>query len=297
MKSAAPIAVAFREVRHFRPDDSLHCEAIEVRGKLHDWTIPAHRHDGLHQFQWLERGRMQLTLDHVPHDVEAPAALVVAPGCVHAFAYAPESAGHQVTVPSTVLQKAFGGTPALAARLGASRVLDRTAIGDEAPLVRERFARLAAEFEQVAPGRTEALQAHVVLLATWFLRHRGDASPVDAREGIRDTLVQRYRALVEQHLREQRPLGFYADQLAVTADHLSRACRAVTGQSALELMHERLAREARRLLAYTDAPVADVARELGFADPAYFSRFFARRAGRSPLGYRVAWQNGTAVEP
>lgn len=109
--------------------------------------------------------------------------------------------------------------------------------------------------------------------------------------------MRRYRSLFELHLRRHQPLGFYARALQVTPDHLSRSCRAVTGLSALDLLHERLLLEARRLLSYTQAPVADVARDLGFDDPAYFSRFFARRDGHAPQEYRAALQVGQAVPP
>jgi AraC family transcriptional activator of pobA len=297
MRSSAPIAVAFREVRHFKPDDCLHCEPVEVRGQLHDWTIPAHRHEGLHQFQLLERGAVEAALDAVSHRIAAPAAFMIPPGCVHAFAYAPDCSGLQVTVPSALLQQAFAGAPALAARLATVRLLHGEAMEAAAGSAHALFAALRQEFEQAASGRMEALQAHAVLLATWFLRQSASEEPEEARRALRDTLVQRYRALLELHLRRHRPLGFYADALKVTPDHLSRTCRAVTGQSALDLLHDRMLLEARRLLAYTDAAVVDIARELGYADPAYFSRFFTRRAGRSPLAYRSALQSGKAVQP
>lgn len=297
MKTALPVAVAFREVRHFRPDDCLHCEAIEVRGHLHDWTIPAHRHAGLHQFQLLRSGSAQVVLDQLPHRVIAPAVIVMAPGCVHSFDYEPGSSGLQVTLPSAMLARAFAGTPSLADGFGASRVIDRDALAGSEDDVGELFVRLAAEFERAAPGRTEALQAHVALLAVSLLRCEHERQAAGAPAALRDTLVQRYRALLEIHLRQHRPLGFYADALHVTPDHLSRACRGVTGLSALELMHDRLVLEARRLLAYTNAQIGEIATELGFTDPAYFSRFFTRRAGGSPLAYRTALQAGTAAQP
>ncbi|HEU5294490.1 MAG TPA: helix-turn-helix domain-containing protein [Burkholderiaceae bacterium] len=297
MKPASPIAVAFREVRHFKPDDWLHCEDIAVRGRLQDWTIPAHRHEGLHQFQLLERGQAQVMLDRVPHRVQAPAALMVAPGCVHAFRYAPDSAGTQVTVPSARLSAALATAPLLAARLPTSHVLPAEQVRRARDHVKRLFSDLGAEFERAAPGRTEALAAHLLLLATWFLREAGDVPTEHARVSWRDTLVQRYRALLEVQLKRHQPLGAYAQQLNVTPDHLSRVCRAATGLSALELLHERLVLEARRLLAYTEAPVGEVARELGFDDPAYFSRFFARRAGAAPHAYRVAFAQGEALPP
>jgi len=78
----------------------------------------------------------------------------------------------------------------------------------------------------------------------------------------------------------------YADRLGLTPERLNRMTRAETGQSALDLVHERLAREACRRLTYVAAPIARLAAELGFDDPAYFCRFFKRRIGKSPRDFR-----------
>ena len=291
------MAVPFREVRHFQPDDCLHVESIDVRGRLHQWDIPAHRHEGLHQFQLLERGGALATIDGVHMQLRAPAALMLAAGAVHAFRYEPDSAGHQVTVPSALLQRALAGASALAARLSSSFVLDREAISADAAEGIDVFMQLEREFQLSRPGRIEALQAQVVLLALWFLRHAGEPAAEEHRRALRDTLVQRYRAMLELQFKLHRPVSFYAAALQVSADHLSRACRAVAGLSALEVMHERVLLEARRLLAYTAASVSQIAQELGFEDPAYFSRFFARLSGQAPSVYREAVAQGLAASP
>lgn len=296
-RPTAPLAVHFREVRHHQPDDCLHCETIAVRGQLHQWDIPAHRHEGLHQFQLLERGAATATLDGVQLRLRAPVALMLAAGTVHAFRYEPDSAGHQVTVPSTLLQQALSTAPALAMRLNASFVLDRDSLGADADEAVDLFLQITREFGLARPGRIEALKAQAVLLALWFLRRGGDGLHDEQRVALRDTLVQRFRALLELHFRGHAPVSFYAERLQVSADHLSRACRSSSGLSALDLVHERLLLEARRLLAYTPAAVAEVAHELGFEDPAYFSRFFTRRAGVSPSAYREAVAQGVAQTP
>ena len=296
-QKTAPVAVAFREVRHFKPDDWLHCEPLALRGQLHDWTIPAHRHEGLHQLQFLAQGQAQVTLDDVPQQLEAPALLLVAPGCVHALRYQPGSQGRQITVPSSRLQGAFADSPALCTLLAHTQVMQGEAVRADLARVTAWCDALDDEFNGSAPGRTGALQAHLVLLLTWLLRRVAPAPADEARRALRDTLVQRYRALIELHLRRHPPLGFFAAQLKVTPDHLSRSCRSVTGLSALDLLHERRLLEARRLLAYTDAPVAAVARDLGFDDPSYFSRFFTRRAGCAPQDWRAMLQTGQASPP
>ena len=297
LRKTAPVAVAFREVRHFKPDDWLHCEPLALRGQLHDWTIPAHRHEGLHQLQFLARGQAQVTLDGVPQQLQAPALMLVAPGCVHALRFQPGSDGQQVSVPSARLDAALADAPALRALLRSSHVLQGEPVREGLPRLTALLEALAEEFDGAAPGRHEALQAHLVLLVTWLLRRVAPQPAAQARQALRDTLVQRYRALIELHLRRHQPLAFYAAQLKVTPDHLSRSCRQVTGLSALELLHERVLLEARRLLAYTAAPVAEVARDLGFPDPSYFSRFFSRRAGCAPQDWRAMLQTGQASPP
>ena len=299
MKPAAPLLmVPFREVRHDQPDDVLHYEPINVRGKLHHWTIPAHRHQGLHQFQLLVRGSVVATLDGERLELRSPLALMVAPGVVHGFVYQRDSAGHQVTLPSGSMRTLLASSPALLPRLDQPILVPAQDMGgDDAAECEALFLRLGAEFERSRPGRAEALQSHVVLLGLWFLRRNLATRATLRSQALRDTLVQRYRALLEKDFRKQQPVRYYAASLGVTADHLSRVCRGTTGTGALDLMHERVVLEARRLLAYTPSTVVEIAHELGFDDPAYFSRFFAKLAGQAPTSYRSAIAQGIGLLP
>jgi AraC family transcriptional activator of pobA len=78
--------------------------------------------------------------------------------------------------------------------------------------------------------------------------------------------------------------------LGLSRERLNRLTRAATGHPALELIQERMAREACRRLTYVAAPISALAFELGFDDAAYFCRFFKRRIGMSPRSYRRnAW--------
>ena len=287
----------FREVRHDQPDDVLYYEPINVRARLHQWTIPAHRHEGLHQFQLLVKGSVQATLDGASCTLQAPTALMVPPGVVHGFVYERNSAGHQLTLPSDALRGYLSHAPGLQARLNQTVLVPAEALCGDATGGESLFNALASEFQASQPGRTEALQAWAIQLALWFLRRGSAAVAPLRRQALRDTLLHRYRALLEQHIRLQKPVTFYAAQLGVTADHLSRVCRATAGLSALELLHERLVLEARRLLVYTPAPVVAVARELGFDDPGYFSRFFSKLTGHSPSAYRAAVAQGNGLLP
>lgn len=294
MKSAAAplLLVPFREVRHDQPDDCLHYETVAVRGQEMDWTIPAHRHDSLHQIQFLERGSIRGTVDGKAVQAAAPAILLIAPGSVHEFTHTSDTRGHQLTIPAATLQKLLAGTQLAEAGLAGSFVLGALT-SDARDECAALFEMLAREFHGHSTGRVLALLATATLLAVQLLRLHGEQAHKSRSPPVRDALIQRYRGLVEQHFRERLGLHFYAQALGVSSDHLSRACKSAVGQSALSLVHERLMLEARRLLAYTTMSVAEVSEKLGFQDPSYFSRFFSRDARMSPTQYRMQVARGT----
>jgi len=64
------------------------------------------------------------------------------------------------------------------------------------------------------------------------------------------------------------------------------AVKAATGRTAAQLVREARTREAKRFLLRTDLTVRQVASWVGFADPAYFCRFFRRETGSSPGDFR-----------
>lgn len=103
--AASPQMLPFREVRHFQADDCLHYETIAVRGQLHDWTIPAHRHPRLHQIHLLASAAVVTSIDGLQQSLAAPAVWMLAPGTLHGFAYARNSAGQQIRLPSPALER------------------------------------------------------------------------------------------------------------------------------------------------------------------------------------------------
>ena len=149
-----------------------------------------------------------------------------------------------------------------------------------------RFRRMSEELRGLRPDATDLLRARLyellVLINRWYLARY----PKAARSG-RNSIVDRFRSLVEREFRRLHRVRDYSDRLAVSPGHLSVLCREHLGRSASDEIHQRLLLEARRLLRYTDKPAFAIAQDLGFADPAYFGRFFRRETGVTPRGYRV----------
>jgi AraC family transcriptional activator of pobA len=119
----------------------------------------------------------------------------------------------------------------------------------------------------------------------WRLAQQSERQARRAARGGGDQFT-RFLLLVEAHHCEHWPIARYADRLGMTPERLNRLAKAETGQSALDVVHARLTREACRRLTYIAKPISKLAFELGFDDPAYFCRFFKRRTGHNPRDYR-----------
>ena len=107
------------------------------------------------------------------------------------------------------------------------------------------------------------------------------------RGKAKSDLFQRFEALLEQHFLQHWTVSDYAAALSITSTHLSRLTRSATGHSASHVILDRVVREARRNLVYTNLPISTIAYALGFSDPAYFSRLFSGEIGRASCRERV----------
>jgi AraC family transcriptional activator of pobA len=98
--------------------------------------------------------------------------------------------------------------------------------------------------------------------------------------------MTRLNALIGTHFRQHRPATFYADSLGISVTHLNRISHSGAGKSFRQLLTDRLMTEARRNLVFSLLSVQQIAYELGYADPAYFSRTFLRTTGETPGAFR-----------
>lgn len=77
-----------------------------------------------------------------------------------------------------------------------------------------------------------------------------------------------------------------ANALKVSPRYLSDALKAETGRTAIEHIHWFLVNEAKNLLLDPHKTVAEVAYQLGFEYPQYFSRLFKAKVGISPSAFQ-----------
>ena len=102
-----------------------------------------------------------------------------------------------------------------------------------------------------------------------------------------NSFLQNIQSLLETNLDNET---FGVAQLAraayISECQLYRKVKAETGKSTVAFMRSFRLRKGKELLRSSDLSVTQVAFEVGFNDPAYFSRSFSREYGVSPKGVR-----------
>lgn len=117
-------------------------------------------------------------------------------------------------------------------------------------------------------------------------RRHARVEPSEGRNRA-ETIVDKVRAYVTQHLSEKISETKLADHCAMSYFHFSRTFRRVAGITLREyILRERIGRATRLLLNAPDLSVKSVGFEAGFRDLSHFARMFRRYQGVSPSEYR-----------
>ncbi len=95
-------------------------------------------------------------------------------------------------------------------------------------------------------------------------------------------LITQFLSLVTQHIRSRKKVSEYCTMMGCTIDRLNHTCKHALGKTALELIHEELLLEIRRLFLLSEWSLKEIAYELNFDSPANFSGFIKTHTGMTP---------------
>ena len=266
---------------------TVHVETIAARSSLHDWKIRAHRHRDLHQILIVWRGPIEAHLDGTKSVLRGPAFVIVPPVTVHSFQFGKQTDGLVVTFSACLAREIFRDTSSLGDVLNrpAAAKVRRSQLA--ATDIEQLATMLLRESSRAATGRDSALHGLLTTLLTNLLRiSEGAAAPGPSVANREREMVAHFREVLERRYRGHLGVAAYAREIGTSEAALRKACIRVAGQSPTQLVQGRMLIEAERQLRYTGMSITQIAYYLGFEDPAYFSRFFAKGMGASPRSFR-----------
>ncbi|WP_074408329.1 MULTISPECIES: helix-turn-helix domain-containing protein [Aquimarina] len=125
------------------------------------------------------------------------------------------------------------------------------------------------------------LMARFIITTTRLIKQQSNYNNL----GDQVDLIRNFNILVDTHFRKEHAVGFYAQQLFKSPKTLSNNF-AKFEKSPLQIIHDRIILEAKRLLIYTDKSAKEIAYEIGFEDASHLSRMFKRHTSLSPSEFK-----------
>lgn len=101
-----------------------------------------------------------------------------------------------------------------------------------------------------------------------------------------DALFLKFLESVRSNFKQRFPVSHFAEVLQTTELKLNALSKLHTGKTAQNVIYGLIVSEAKRLFTYDNLSVKEVAYELGFDDPFYFSKFFKKHTQQSPKSYK-----------
>lgn len=291
MTTAVPSFYLYGEPQRGVAEGFVHVESLDDRSRPSEWTIQPHLHRDLNHIILIAEGGGSMRADGESVDFDAPCLLLVPAGIIHGFSWHHDSRGWVITIADSYLHHLLERDHDLHPLFRAPRAVALPGASD----VETRINSLARELAWSGPGQRAAVEALLLWLIVQALRHATLSDSSASNSGRQARLVARLRERIEQRFRHREPVADHARALGVSETALRHACARVASLSPAAMLDERALLEARRLLLYSNLSVAEVGYAVGFEDPAYFSRFFARHTGRSPRDWRAA--RGQATSP
>lgn len=148
------------------------------------------------------------------------------------------------------------------------------------------FKKIAHFYTIENPHREAVIKAYLqLILALCSGEKYRQIENKNMKEAISPDM-QKFQQLLETHFLQEKTPAFYADNLAISATNFSRKTKQAFGKTPMQMIQDRVILEAKKRLHLTYKPIKQIAAELNFDDEFYFSRYFKKNVGLSPLYYR-----------
>ena len=104
--------------------------------------------------------------------------------------------------------------------------------------------------------------------------------------GKTDILIPELMRLIDLHYKNERETDFYAEKLNLSCKKINGICKRGTGKTVKQHLQERLILEVKKEIRLGKKSLKEIAFDLGFSEPAYFTRFFKQHTLQTPTEFR-----------
>ena len=253
--------------------DELKNVRVEIKPVFRlDETIDFAHRDDHYLFIIQQQGNFSLELDFNTYLLRGPSVCFITPGQVHRYMGHKNSRGWLIFIDSEFISNPFREIFDSHLHTHQSIVVGKKdASFNIVPILQEALGQKSSPIQyKLIKSLTEAL---IGGLALKIAQSQTSGNIIG---GQKYNLVIRFKQLVMAEYKNLKAVSVYASSLSVTPPYLNEVVKKITGFPASHWINQEILLEGKRILYYTDLDVKQIAYELGYEDPAYFSRFFKK---------------------
>jgi len=147
---------------------------------------------------------------------------------------------------------------------------------------------LVDELKQSETGQYDMLQAYLKQFIVHAVRIK--TAHYQIKDDVESQLFKGFSLLVEQNYKTLHSVTEYANRLGISPKSLTKHFQKIGLQTPSDFIKNRIILEAKRQLLYSSDSVKQIAFNLGYNDPAYFTRFFTKSTTKSPLLFKTDYK-------
>lgn len=258
---------------------------VEELLRLIKLPVPPTRSTG-HTLIYLTEGEAIMAIGSETHTIHKEECLIVPAGQVYSFGNPDINKGYLVHFHNDMISGKFGN-PALLKDMEFLQVWSNPRITPDrqtAGFLNTLFKRLLLDYTSNGLQNQDILQPYFIALLCELNKAH---IPLTTRDSSHAALLtKQFRQLLYQHIRSCHRVSDYAGFLNITPNHLNKSVKAITGRSPGKWIDETIVLEAKVLLAQSHLSISEIAAELGFEDPSYFTRLYKKYERTTPLAFR-----------
>ncbi|MBW3467038.1 helix-turn-helix domain-containing protein [Arthrospiribacter ruber] len=251
--------------------------SIEGKSKID----PPHKHD-FFLFFLIEKGGGYHRIDFTSYPVSNKQLHILNPGQVHDWELDQKTRGYQLMIGKNEFEEMGGILYFLSLYQVKSPVLQL--LDEEFMIFHHEFLQILNESKLPKPDKG-IVRFRCNIIIKLIIREIEKITTQHHRPLIPELLLK-YLSDIDEFYKKEKSMVFYAEKLNITPNYLNIICKKHLGKTAYSLIKSRISLEAKRLLSISNITVKELAFELGFQDPANFSKFFREETGTSPSDFR-----------
>ena len=246
-----------------------------------------HRHD-FFQMILLEEGTITHFVDFSKYKMEPQTVSVIFPHQVHCMELSPDARATLVFFDPTVFCSEILRNDLKDYNIDLQKKINFVSFQEHPEAFQELLSLvkfIRKNYEQLNPVRKMQIKLSIKIMLLQII----DALPENVTPSANETdtiLYSRFREQVDLQFMEQRKVQYYAQMLGVSTKKLTMVCQHYSGNSPLEIIHEKLSLELKKALALDELSFKEIAYSFGFSSQSALNKYIGQKFGKTPLAFR-----------